>query len=86
MSRPVVGALGSPDLSRWRVTRLRLGGSRKLVARRATVTYIFNELPGGTWHVTKLKGGRAIAEREFGSMPRNVAAYLDGVRRDGARS
>lgn len=81
MTRLLVGALGSPDLSEWEVTRLRLNGSRKLIARQASITYIYNELADGSWHVTKLRGGRVIAEREFGSMPRNVAAYIADARR-----
>lgn len=81
MTRALVGALGSPDLRKWQVTRLRLNGSRKLVARQASITYIYNELADGSWHVTKLRGGRVIAEREFGSIPLNVASYVAEAKR-----
>lgn len=53
--------LGSPDLSEWATTRLRLGGSRKLVARKSGITYIYNELGDGSWHATKLRGGQLYA-------------------------
>lgn len=64
--------LGMPDLAAWQVRWFKVAGLRKVIARRNGVTYVYAELAGGDWYVTKLKGGKVIVERQFESMPRNL--------------
>lgn len=80
----MTGFFGAPDLRQWRVTRLTLGGSRKIIARRWAVTYVYNEQADGSWFGTKIQGGRVIAERQFGSTPGNIAPILNPPRRRAA--
>jgi hypothetical protein len=77
------GNLGAPDLSdgEWDVTTMTLASSRKVIARRWGITYIYNEQDDGSWLATKIQGGRVIAEREFGSMPRNIVAVCPSSTR-----
>lgn len=66
------------SLSEWKVSKLTLPVRRRcLVARRSVVTLIFKELEFGDWYVVKMRGGRILGEREFGSMPRLLLPYYD---------
>lgn len=82
MTFVVTGVLGAPDLTapEWTVETMKLAGSRKVIARMYGITYIYNEQPDKSWAAVKIQGGRTIAEREFGSMPRNVAVLLNSRR------
>lgn len=75
--------LGSPDFEAdgWSVETMVLDHSRKLIARKWGITYVYSELSDGSWFATKIRGGRVIAEREFGSIPRNIAGLFRSKRR-----